>query len=113
MAARTRWVVLGGSFIAYMFDALEIILLSLALPAIRNDMHLTPLQGGLLATATLLGIGLSSVLAGYLADNFGRKKALIASLVSVFILTSIMVTGNGLTVVYTVLNTAMVAVFGN
>jgi len=41
------------------------------------------------------------------------EYALIASLVSVFILTSIMVTGNGLTVVYTVLNTAMVAVFGN
>lgn len=90
MAARTRWVVLGGSFIAYMFDALEIILLSLALPAIRNDMHLTPLQGGLLATATLLGIGLSSVLAGYLADNFGRKKALIASLVTFGLFTAVL-----------------------
>jgi Flp pilus assembly pilin Flp len=41
------------------------------------------------------------------------EYALIAALVSVFILTSIMLTGNGLTVVYTVLNTAMVAVFGN
>ena len=41
------------------------------------------------------------------------EYALIASLVSVFIGTAIMVTGNGLTVVYTVLNTAMVAVFGN
>jgi Flp pilus assembly pilin Flp len=41
------------------------------------------------------------------------EYALIASLVSVFIVTAIMVTGNGLTVVYTVLNTAMVAVFGN
>jgi MFS family permease len=90
MAARTRWVVLGGSFIAYMFDALEIILLSLALPAIRTDMHLTPLQGGLLATATLLGIGVSSVLAGYLADNFGRKKALIASLVTFGMFTALL-----------------------
>jgi MFS family permease len=77
---RTRWVVLGGSFLAYMFDAMEIILLSLALPAIREDLQLSPAQGGLLATATLLGIGLSSVLAGYVSDNFGRKTALIASL---------------------------------
>jgi MFS family permease len=77
---RTRWVVLGGSFLAYMFDAMEIILLSLALPAIREDLQLSAGQGGLLATATLLGIGLSSVLAGYLSDNFGRKTALIASL---------------------------------
>jgi MFS family permease len=77
---RTRWVVLGGSFLAYMFDAMEIILLSLALPAIREDLQLSPAQGGLLATATLLGIGVSSVLAGYVSDNFGRKTALIASL---------------------------------
>jgi MFS family permease len=75
-----RWVVLGGSFLAYMFDAMEIILLSLALPAIREDLQLGPAQGGLLATATLLGIGLSSLLAGYVSDNFGRKTALIASL---------------------------------
>ncbi|MEU8416805.1 MFS transporter [Amycolatopsis japonica] len=75
----TRWIVLGGCFLAYLFDALEIVLLSLSLPAIRHDMGLSATQAGLLATATLLGIGVSSV-AG-VADNFGRKKALIASLV--------------------------------
>lgn len=79
---RTRWVVLGGGFLAYMFDALEILLLSLALPAIRADLGLTPAQGGLLATATLLGIGLSSVSVGYLSDNFGRRTALVGSLVT-------------------------------
>lgn len=79
---RTRWVVLGGGFIAYMFDALEIILLSLALPAIRSELDLTAAQGGLLATATLLGIGFSSVVVGYFADNFGRRAALVGSLVT-------------------------------
>ncbi|MFD6388663.1 MFS transporter [Nocardia sp. NPDC060259] len=77
---RTRWIVLGGCFLAYLFDALEIVLLSMGLPAIRKDMGLTITQGGLLATATLVGIGVSSVLGGYIADNFGRKKALLASL---------------------------------
>ncbi|MFG3055470.1 MFS transporter [Kitasatospora sp. NPDC048239] len=79
---RTRWIVLGGCFLAYLFDALEIVLLSLTLPRIRHDMGLTVYQGGLLATATLLGIGVSSVLGGYLADNFGRKKALVLSLLT-------------------------------
>jgi MFS family permease len=87
---RTRWVVLGGSFLAYMFDAMEIILLSLALPAIREDLQLSPAQGGLLATATLLGIGLSSVLAGYVSDNFGRKTALIASLATFGVFTAVL-----------------------
>jgi MFS family permease len=85
---QTRWVVLGGGFLAYMFDAMEIILLSLALPAIREDMQLSPGQGGLLATLTLLGIGLSSLLAGYVSDNFGRKTALIASLATFGVFTA-------------------------
>ncbi|NKE58164.1 MFS transporter [Lentzea sp. PSKA42] len=77
----TRWVVLVGSFVAYMFDAVEILLLSFTLPAIRAELGLTTTQSGLLATATLLGIGVSSVTVGWLADNFGRKRALIVSLV--------------------------------
>ncbi|MCO1576879.1 MFS transporter [Crossiella sp. SN42] len=80
MSASTKWVVLTGSFVAYMFDAVEILLLSFALPAIRAEFGLTATQGGLLATATLLGIGLSSVAVGWLADNYGRKRALMVSL---------------------------------
>jgi MFS family permease len=85
---RNRWVVLGGSFLAYLFDALEILLLSLALPAIRVDMGLSVTQAGLLATATLLGIGVSSVVVGYVADNFGRKTALVGSLAAFGLLTA-------------------------
>ncbi|MEU6187576.1 MFS transporter [Nocardia sp. NPDC047038] len=85
---RTRWIVLGGCFLAYLFDALEIVLLSMALPTIRKDMGLTITQGGLLATATLVGIGVSSVLGGYVADNFGRKKALLASLLTFGVFTA-------------------------
>ncbi|HUQ58838.1 MFS transporter [Lentzea sp.] len=80
MSGSNRWVVLIGSFVAYMFDALEILLLSFALPVIRADLELTTTQGGLLATATLLGIGVSSVTVGWLADNYGRKRALMVSL---------------------------------
>ena len=54
-------------------------------------------------------------------NGFGRAEtgataieyALIAALVSVFIVTSVALTGNGLTGVYNVLNSAMVGVFGN
>lgn len=80
MKASGKWVVLGGAFVAYMFDALEILLLSFALPAIRAEFGLTTAQGGLIATATLLGIGVSSVTVGWLADNYGRKRALLLSL---------------------------------
>jgi MFS family permease len=63
-----------------MFDALEILLLAFALPDVRAAFGLTPAQAGLLATATLLGIGVSSVTVGWFADNYGRKRALLWSL---------------------------------
>ena len=54
-------------------------------------------------------------------NGFGRadtgataiEYALIACLVSVFIVSAISLTGNSLTSVYNVLNHAMIAVFGN
>uniref|UniRef100_A0AAU1U237 MFS transporter n=1 Tax=Streptomyces sp. NBC_00119 TaxID=2975659 RepID=A0AAU1U237_9ACTN len=75
-----RWTVLGGSFLAYMFDALELAILALALPHIREDLGLSLAEGGLLATATLIGIGVSSITLGRIADRYGRKRALMMSL---------------------------------
>ena len=54
-------------------------------------------------------------------DGFGRadtgattiEYALIASLVSVFILSAITLTGNSLTLMYNVVSDAMIGVFGN
>ncbi len=81
MNKRTKWHVLIGGFIAYLFDAMEIVLLSIALPVIRQDLGLSINEAGALATATLLGIGASSIITGWYSDNHGRRNALIASLV--------------------------------
>lgn|GEM_PF-6594268 len=80
MKRGTKWFILVGSFIIYLFDALEIAVLSFALPAISAELKLTPVAGGLLATATLLGMGCSSVVTGWVADNRGRRNALIGSM---------------------------------
>ena len=80
MTGISKWHVLIGGFIAYLFDAMEIILLTLALPVIRQDLGFSLHEVGALASATLLGIGVSGVATGWYSDNFGRRKALIASL---------------------------------
>lgn len=85
---QNRWIVLGGCFLAYLFDAVEIVLLSLALPSIRSDLGLSATQGGLLVTATLIGIGVSSVTGGYVADNYGRKTALLTALITFGVFTA-------------------------
>lgn len=75
-----RWHVLFASFLAYMFDAMDFMLLAVAMPAIMADMHLSLTMAGLIGTATLVGVGFSSILIGWYADNHGRKKALVGSL---------------------------------
>ncbi|MCY1358348.1 putative metabolite transport protein YjhB [compost metagenome] len=89
MTGISKWHVLIGGFIAYLFDAMEIILLSLALPVIRQDLGFSLNEAGALASATLLGIGVSGVTTGWYSDNFGRRNALIASLAIFGALTSV------------------------
>ncbi|POA51763.1 MULTISPECIES: MFS transporter [unclassified Pseudomonas] len=77
-----KWRVLIGSFLSYTFDALDILVLIIALPTIQESLHISASQAGLMVTATLLGVGVSSLVMGTLADTLGRKKALLASLVA-------------------------------
>lgn len=84
-----KWHVLVGGFFGYMFDAMDITLLAVSLPAIMKDMDMSMSEGGLLGTATLLGVGLSSVIVGWFSDNYGRRKSLIWSLILFGILTAL------------------------
>lgn len=83
-----KWIILCGAFIIYMFDALEILLLSMALPAISTDLHISATQAGLLATATLLGMGFGGPVMGSLADSRGRRFALLVCVTIFIVFTS-------------------------
>lgn len=88
MHSSYKWIVLIGAFIIYLFDALEIAALAFALPTISQEFQLESLQAGLLATATLIGMGFSGPTMGYLADNRGRKFALIVCMMIYISLTA-------------------------
>ncbi|NVO16059.1 MAG: MFS transporter [Rhodoplanes sp.] len=83
----TKWRVLGGGFAAYTFDAMDLVLLAMAFQPIMNDLGLTRSEAGLLATATLIGVGISSIVMGWYSDNYGRRKAMLWSLISFSLLT--------------------------
>ncbi|GAA5109452.1 MFS transporter [Orbus sasakiae] len=83
-----KWHVLTGGFFSYMFDAMDITLLAVALPVMMKELDMTMSEGGLLGTATLLGVGISSIVVGWYSDNYGRRKALIWSLALFGILTA-------------------------
>ena len=87
MTEKNKYHVLIGGFAAYAFDAMDLVLLAIALQPIMAELSLTSSEAGLLATATLVGVGFSSILMGWYADNYGRRKAMLWSLVSFSLLT--------------------------
>lgn len=72
---------LVAGLICYGFDALDFMMLTLALPLMIAEWHLTLAQAGLLGTAGMVGVGLSALVLGWYADRYGRRPALLASVV--------------------------------
>jgi MFS family permease len=56
-------------------------MLTLASPLMIAEWHLTLGQAGLLGTAGMVGVGLSALVLGWYADRYGRRPALLASVV--------------------------------
>ena len=79
-APAVRWHVMTAGFVSYGFDAMDFMMLALALPAIMAEWHLSLSQAGLLGTAGMIGVAVSSVLIGWYSDNFGRRRALLSSI---------------------------------
>jgi len=80
MKTTLKWHVAIGGFLVYMFDAVEISILAISLPSIRQSTGISLFQGGLLATVSWLGIAVSGLAMGIIADTYGRRRALLISL---------------------------------
>jgi MFS family permease len=75
-----RWNVLIMTFVAYLYDSLDLQILAICMPAILTNLEITPAQGGLLASATMIGTAVGGILFGWFAENYGRKKAAVLAL---------------------------------
>lgn len=76
-----RWRVLWAAFLAYLFDSYDLTVLALAMPVLLKILDIGLAQGGLLGSATMLGAMAGGVIFGLIAENFGRRFALVLALV--------------------------------
>ncbi len=65
---------------AWLFDALDVALLSFIMPVIKKSWQLTAGELGAVSAVTSLGMMFGAVICGYLADKWGRKPVLIGTL---------------------------------
>lgn len=78
---RYRWPVLWATFVTYLFDSYDLMVLAIAMPVLLKVLNITLPEGGLLGSATMLGAMAGSVLFGLIAENYGRRFALLLALV--------------------------------
>ena len=84
-SADARRALLAGTF-GWMLDAFDVMLFALVLPALSADLGLSKAEGGFLGSVMLIAAAAGGVGFGWIADRFGRTRALTLSvaLYSVF-----------------------------
>ena len=68
--------------LGWALDAFDAMLYSLVLALLMRDLGMSKTTAGFLGTLTLLASGVGGVLFGFLADRIGRKRALMASILT-------------------------------
>jgi MFS family permease len=79
-SAQRRTLIAAG--LGWMLDAFDVMLYALVIAHIMRDLGLTKTTAGLLNTLTLVASGIGGVLFGFIADRIGRKRALMASILT-------------------------------
>jgi MFS family permease len=75
-----RRALIAGT-LGWMLDAFDVMLFALVLPAVIADLGLTTAQGGLLGSVTLVAAAAGGIAFGWIADRFGRTRAMMLSVV--------------------------------
>ena len=78
---RFHWRLLVLSGLGWMFDAMDVLMLSFLLTPIRGEFKLDASGVGLVASATFVGMFVGAAAAGRLADRYGRRAVFSATLV--------------------------------
>jgi MFS family permease len=78
---REQWRVLIAAKVGWMLDAMDFMLYAVALNQLRVYFQFDDATAGMLGTATLIMSGVGGLTFGYVADRFGRTRALIGTIV--------------------------------
>src|SRR6266566_788833 len=75
--SREIWGIMLLAGVAWLVESYDVGVIGSVLPSLQKEFHLGAFSEGLLAIASTLGIVISVIPAGWMADNIGRKKILI------------------------------------
>jgi MFS family permease len=93
---REQWLLLFAAQLGWMLDAMDVMLYSFALTAIRSEFGLSSAAAGVMAAAPLVTSVIGGAVFGYLSDRFGRARTLGWSILAFSFATALTATSHGL-----------------
>src|SRR5258706_9613728 len=85
---RDQWRTLFAAQLGWMLDAMDVMLYSFALTAVRGEFQLSGAASGALAALPLVTSAAGGMLFGWLSDRYGRARALVWSILTFSLLTA-------------------------
>ncbi|MBB6446791.1 MFS transporter [Bacillus benzoevorans] len=92
-SARPRlWIIVFiSSFLGLMVDAMDIQMLALSLPLLKEEFNMNNIQVGSLGTWTLVGMAAGGLMGGWLSDRLGRVRTITWSMIIFSVGTALLV----------------------
>ena len=95
-ATGRQWKVLAAAAFTWMLDGMNIMLYAFALTSVQREFGFSSTLAGAVASVTLLSSAAGGIAFGYVADRFGRTKALGVAVLTYSIFTAATATAHSL-----------------